>query len=56
VNKCYTDYCIADARKSASERKSPILHNLLVRLGDFSTVIKAHQAMKAGDIGRLMNV
>jgi hypothetical protein len=30
--------------------------NLLLQLRDFATVIEANQAMKAGDIGRLLNI
>jgi hypothetical protein len=32
------------------------LSNLLVRLHEFSTVVEADRAMKAGDIGRLINI
>ncbi|PLW54244.1 hypothetical protein PCANC_05205 [Puccinia coronata f. sp. avenae] len=52
VIQCFNDYCSAQARKLASS--SPKLHNTLVQLHDFSTVVEAKRAMKDGDIGRLM--
>ncbi|PLW46263.1 hypothetical protein PCASD_03796 [Puccinia coronata f. sp. avenae] len=54
VIQCFNDYCSAQARKLASS--SPKLHNTLVQLHDFSTVVEAKRAMKDGDIGRLMIV
>jgi hypothetical protein len=56
IDKCYTRFCSKEARSDASSRKSPKLHNLLVRLRDFSTVVEANRSMRAGDIGRLLNV
>ncbi|KAA1075906.1 hypothetical protein PGTUg99_027163 [Puccinia graminis f. sp. tritici] len=41
---------------AASKREHPKLSNLLLRLQDFSTVVEAHRAMKAGDVGRLINI
>ena len=56
IDRCYDLYCSADARKLASTRASPKLHNLLVQLHDFSSVVEAKRSMKAGDIGRLLIV
>ncbi|KAA1067320.1 hypothetical protein PGTUg99_032979 [Puccinia graminis f. sp. tritici] len=42
-----------EVRKRHSQSK---LSNLLVRLHEFSTVVEADRAMKAGDIGRLINI
>ncbi|KAI7933604.1 hypothetical protein MJO28_017552 [Puccinia striiformis f. sp. tritici] len=53
VNKCYTQFCSPEARENASSRECPKLANLLIRMQDFSTAI---EAMKAGDIGRLINI
>ncbi|KAA1134466.1 hypothetical protein PGTUg99_001927 [Puccinia graminis f. sp. tritici] len=54
VETCYNRFCSPDARRKA--KSFPQLNNLLVRLQDFSTVIEANRAMKAGDIGRLINI
>ncbi|PLW53015.1 hypothetical protein PCANC_10754 [Puccinia coronata f. sp. avenae] len=47
---------VIEARAKAAKEKTPKLHNLLTRLQEFSTVIEANNATKAGDVGRLMNV
>ncbi|EHS62945.1 uncharacterized protein PGTG_22743 [Puccinia graminis f. sp. tritici CRL 75-36-700-3] len=56
IEQCYDRFCSPAARKAASKREHPKLSNLLVRLQDFSTVVEAHRAMKAGDVGRLINI
>ncbi|KAA1073437.1 hypothetical protein PGT21_012114 [Puccinia graminis f. sp. tritici] len=56
INKFYDRFCTGEARSRASKQNSPNLHNLLIRLQDFGTVIEANRAMKAGDVGRLMNM
>ncbi|KAA1128577.1 hypothetical protein PGTUg99_003744 [Puccinia graminis f. sp. tritici] len=56
VNECYNRYCTARARKEADARECPKLHNMLVQLHDFSSVVEAKRSMKAGDVGRLMTV
>jgi hypothetical protein len=55
-NQCYETYCTASARKAAESRDCPKLHNTLVQLHDFSSVVEAKRIMKAGDVGRLMIV
>ncbi|KAA1072343.1 hypothetical protein PGT21_032924 [Puccinia graminis f. sp. tritici] len=58
VNECYERFLSPQAR-SAAAAKGPSHHklsNTLVQLHDFSTVVKAKRAMKAGDIGRLLLV
>ncbi|PLW31054.1 hypothetical protein PCASD_16050 [Puccinia coronata f. sp. avenae] len=52
VHKATLLHCIREAAQDKSSR----LHNVLVRLHDFSTIIEGNNAMQAGDIGRLMNV
>ncbi|KAI7951190.1 hypothetical protein MJO28_006874 [Puccinia striiformis f. sp. tritici] len=54
IEQVYIQYCTGEAREEAANRKSPKLHNLLIRLDEFSSVIEANRAMKAGDIGRLI--
>ncbi|PLW30044.1 hypothetical protein PCASD_21295 [Puccinia coronata f. sp. avenae] len=56
IIKCYERFCLPQARAKAAKEKTPKLHNLLTRLQEFSTVIEANNATKAGDVGRLMNV
>ncbi|KAH9458328.1 hypothetical protein Pst134EB_010636 [Puccinia striiformis f. sp. tritici] len=56
IVECYNRFCSPQARARAADLKSPKQHNLVVRLQEFSTVVEANNAMKAGDIGRLMNV
>jgi hypothetical protein len=56
VEEVYRKYCTGEAREAASKKKCPKLHNLLIRLEEFSTIVEANRAMKAGDIGRLLNV
>jgi hypothetical protein len=56
IIKCYERFCSPQARAKAAKESSPKLHNLLIRLHEFSTVIEANNATKAGDVGRLMNV
>ncbi|POW02310.1 hypothetical protein PSTT_11867 [Puccinia striiformis] len=56
VEEFYHRYCTGEAPHEASKRDCPKLHNLLMRLQEFSTVVEANRAMKAGDIGRLINM
>jgi hypothetical protein len=56
VNQCFNDYCSAQAQKAALSGASPKLHNTLVQLHDFSTVVEAKRAMKDGNVGCLMIV
>ncbi|OAV90350.1 hypothetical protein PTTG_28351 [Puccinia triticina 1-1 BBBD Race 1] len=56
INKCYNMFCSSEAQRTAAARKCPKLHNTLVMLHDFSSVVEASQAMKAADVGRLMIV
>ncbi|KAA1083758.1 hypothetical protein PGT21_006034 [Puccinia graminis f. sp. tritici] len=66
INQFYDQFCTAEARADAYDRatpkgknpaeSSPKLNNILLRLHDFSTVVEANRAMKAGDIGCLMDV
>ncbi|OAV97425.1 hypothetical protein PTTG_26051 [Puccinia triticina 1-1 BBBD Race 1] len=55
IDEFYNQYCTGQARHQAAQRKSPKLHNLLIQLQEFSTVVEANQAMKSGDIGRHLN-
>ncbi|KAH9469724.1 hypothetical protein Pst134EA_007004 [Puccinia striiformis f. sp. tritici] len=67
IEEFYNRFCTAEARAKADElstpsepdelpEASPRLNNTLLRLHEFSTVVEANRAMKAGDIGRLMIV
>ncbi|KAH9468225.1 hypothetical protein Pst134EA_011854 [Puccinia striiformis f. sp. tritici] len=56
VETCYNEYCSPLARRNAVQQKNTKLANLLIRMQDFSTVIEANRAMKAGDVGRLLRI
>ncbi|KAA1066010.1 hypothetical protein PGT21_018262 [Puccinia graminis f. sp. tritici] len=56
IEDVYLRYCTGEAREKASKQECPKLHNLLIRLEELSTVVEANRAMKAGDIGRLLNI
>ncbi|POW23086.1 hypothetical protein PSHT_00587 [Puccinia striiformis] len=56
VNECYERFCSPHARRTAAQANYPQLSNTLIMLHDFSSVVEAKRSMKAGDVGRLMNV
>ncbi|PLW13261.1 hypothetical protein PCANC_18941 [Puccinia coronata f. sp. avenae] len=63
ITDFYNKYCSGDVRAKVYEdassdppKSSPKLSSLLIRLHEFSTVVEANRAMKAGDVGRLLNV
>ena len=54
VDECFNCFFLAEAHKKAAQQSLPKLSNTLLLVRNFSTVVKAKQSMKAGDIGRLM--
>ncbi|KAA1136013.1 hypothetical protein PGTUg99_021287 [Puccinia graminis f. sp. tritici] len=56
IDECYSQFLSPQARRNVSKAESPKLHSILIRLHDFATIVEANRAMKAGDIGRLMNM
>ncbi|POW07635.1 hypothetical protein PSHT_09895 [Puccinia striiformis] len=56
IEKTYEQFFTATAQETASNRTSPKLSNLMLRLSNFATIVEGNTAMKCGDIGRLMNV
>jgi hypothetical protein len=56
VNECYCRFCSPEACRDAAQESNPKLNNTLIMLHDFSSVVEAKRSMKAGDIGRLINV
>jgi hypothetical protein len=50
----YEKCCIEKSEKTP--KASPQLSNTLIQLQEFSTVVEANQAMKAGNIGSLLNI
>ncbi|KAI7955280.1 hypothetical protein MJO28_005680 [Puccinia striiformis f. sp. tritici] len=62
IDKCYDRLFLPRACREAEQQATkkdspnPKLANLLLRLHNFATVIEANRAMKAGDIGRLLNI
>ncbi|KAH9444380.1 hypothetical protein Pst134EA_032017 [Puccinia striiformis f. sp. tritici] len=62
IDKCYDRLFLPRACREAEQQATkkdspnPKLANLLLRLHNFATVIEANRAMKAGDIGCLLNI
>jgi hypothetical protein len=56
LDQCYEIYCLARARKAAESQECPKLHNMLVQLHNFSSVVEAKRSTKAGDVGWLIIV
>jgi hypothetical protein len=56
VEECYAQFFSPQARWDCSKEKSPKLHEFFMRLHNFSTVVEANHATKAGDIGQLMSI
>ncbi|POW21434.1 hypothetical protein PSHT_02480 [Puccinia striiformis] len=54
IETCYNRFCSPEAREESEKNAS--LNNLLIHMQDFSTVVEANRAMKAGDVGRLINI
>lgn len=53
VGLVFNKYFEADL-KGLKEKGDIVSHNLCLRLRDFATVVEAEDAMRAGDIGRVM--
>ncbi|PLW20217.1 hypothetical protein PCASD_18335 [Puccinia coronata f. sp. avenae] len=56
VEKCYSRFFSPQAQQNASQKENLKQHTFLMRLHNFSTIVKANRATKAGDIGRLMRI
>ena len=56
IDQCYSKFCSKEAQAKAAICSSPKLHNLLIQMQDFSTVIEANQYMKSGVVGWLLNI
>ncbi|OAV99080.1 hypothetical protein PTTG_25447 [Puccinia triticina 1-1 BBBD Race 1] len=56
IDQTYKQFFSIEAKHDAKLHSSPKLSNLILRLSDFATVVKGNSAMKAGDIGQIMNV
>ncbi|KAI7947269.1 hypothetical protein MJO28_009177 [Puccinia striiformis f. sp. tritici] len=56
IDQCYEQFFSPGARRQALGLKSGKHYNLLMRLRDFSTVVECNAAMRAGDVGRLINI
>ncbi|KAI7937705.1 hypothetical protein MJO29_015020 [Puccinia striiformis f. sp. tritici] len=56
IELCYERYFSPNALRQATTIKDQKHINLLLRLRDFATVVECNRSMRAGDIGRLMNV
>lgn len=54
IDECFETYLTASAVKDTISKGDNTRHNLCLRLQDLATVIEADQAMRAGDIGRLL--
>lgn len=56
IDEVYDKYFTGQSIRNAEEADDGALYNLRLRLRDFSTVVEADNAMRAGDIGRLMSM
>lgn len=56
IDLVWDQYFKGSALEVAEKSKDPTRYNLMLRLRDFATVVEAHEATRAGDIGRLMLV
>lgn len=56
LDAVWSQYFDTAAIDLALKKKKHTQYNLMLRLGDFATVMEAHEATRAGDIGRLMNM
>lgn len=56
VDECYNRYCSGKSVRQALDSDDGALYNMRLRLRDFSTIIEADHATRAGDIGRLMSM
>lgn len=54
IDDCFEQYLTASAAEDAKEKGYNTRHNLCLRLQDLATFIEADQAMRAGDIGRVL--
>lgn len=55
-DEVWNQYFDSTAVESARVNVEHTQYNLMVRLRDFATVVEAHNATRAGDIGRLMEM
>ncbi|PLW54731.1 hypothetical protein PCANC_03667 [Puccinia coronata f. sp. avenae] len=56
VDNTYEQFFSPEAKEKAMSHSNPKLSNLMLRLSDFTTIVKGNAAMKSGDIGRVMNM
>ncbi|KAI7967511.1 hypothetical protein MJO29_000788 [Puccinia striiformis f. sp. tritici] len=56
IDDCYERFFSPDSRRKALLEKNTKKYNLIVRLRDFATVVECNNAMRAGDVGRLLNI
>lgn len=54
IDKCYHRYSTLESLRAASQAHDWTMYNMCLRLRDFATIIEADQAMRAGDIGRVL--
>lgn len=54
VDECYERYFTVSSLKESAETGDWTLYNLRLRLRDFASIVEGDQAMRAGDIGRVL--
>lgn len=54
IDECYSRYFTVSSLKDSSQTGDWTLYNLRLRLRDFASVVEGDQAMRAGDIGRVL--
>jgi hypothetical protein len=56
IDSVYDQYLSHQALTKSKNANAPCLNNMLLRLHDFSSIVECKHAMKAGDIGRVLNI
>lgn len=56
IDKCYEKYLSHDALKESKKNQDWTIYNMQLRLRDFASIVEADNAMRDGDIGRVMRM
>lgn len=56
IDQCYSKYLSFDALKESKKNKDWTIYNMQLRLRDFGTIVECDNAMRQGDIGRVMRM
>lgn len=56
IDECYRRYLSHDALKESKEKQYWTIYNMQLRLRDFASIIEGDNAMRDGDIGRVIRM